>query len=98
LKIICLNNKFANLSIGPEIFIDADSKLSNLELGTQEHPFKNIDDAFRELFDRFQIWDHDGNDFNVTIYLRGRISQNLESLRIISDGIGQPTIIIPSNI
>ena len=38
--------------IGPEIYVDADSSLSNLELGTIEHPYRRIDDAFRELFNR----------------------------------------------
>ena len=63
--------------IGNQIYVDADSKLSSLELGTMEHPFRFIDDAFRELFNRFQIYDEKDTDFNVTIYLRGRIPSNI---------------------
>jgi hypothetical protein len=41
-----------NYSIGLEYFVDPDFDQSNIELGTREHPFSSIDDAFRELFNR----------------------------------------------
>jgi hypothetical protein len=38
--------------LGPDIFVDPDAVGDVLELGTLEHPFRMLDDAFRELFNR----------------------------------------------
>ena len=34
-----------------EYFVDPASNTSNLELGTKQHPYKNFDDPFREIYD-----------------------------------------------
>jgi hypothetical protein len=57
-------------------------------LGTQEHPFKEIDDAFRELFNRKIILNENYSDFNVTIFIRGLLPMNISELRVIANGIG----------
>jgi archaellum component FlaF (FlaF/FlaG flagellin family) len=57
-------------------------------LGTQEHPFKQIDDAFRELLNRKTILNDNNSDFNVTIYIRGLLPKNISELRVIANGIG----------
>jgi hypothetical protein len=44
-----------------------------------EHPYKFIDDAFRELFNRFQIYDEKDTDFNVTFFKRINPRQHLKS-------------------
>lgn len=36
--------------IAPEYYVDPSSNSSNIELGTIEHPFKALDDPFREIF------------------------------------------------
>lgn len=38
------------LNIGFEVFVDPSSNFSNVELGTKLHPFKALDDPFREIF------------------------------------------------
>ena len=40
-----------------------------MELGTYDYPFRMIDDAFRELFNRKYLYSHDGKDIKVVIYL-----------------------------
>jgi hypothetical protein len=37
-------------SLDLDYYIDPSSQLSNIELGTQQFPFKALDDPFRELF------------------------------------------------
>jgi hypothetical protein len=44
------------LFIGPDVFIDSEGPTnllgSRLQLGTYQHPYRMLDDAFRELFNR----------------------------------------------
>ena len=58
------------LSIELEYFVDPDTMNSNIELGTREHPFRAIDDPFRELFNREHYFMPDGTEINATIFLK----------------------------
>lgn len=50
--------------------VDPEASGSNIELGTVLQPYRMMDDAFRELFNRESIFSSNGKDFNVTIYLK----------------------------
>jgi len=57
------------------VFVDADAPPSTLELGTYDYPYRMLDDAFRELFNRKQLYSkQSGSDFNVTIFLKSSLT------------------------
>eukprot|EP00347_Sterkiella_histriomuscorum_P002411 403368259 len=56
-------------------FVDPQSNISNLELGLKQHPFKSLDDPFRELFNNA-----DGKFRNVKIFVKHNSNLTIHSV------------------
>lgn len=85
--------------------VDPESGESNIELGTVAQPYRMMDDAFRELFNRESIFSTNGKDFNVTIYLKAgnQTSPYEDGFTIVKSnhsiyGIQAPLLLININI
>eukprot|EP00347_Sterkiella_histriomuscorum_P021687 403333112 len=64
---------------GNEYYINSESNASNIELGTQKYPFKNLDDAFREIVNFFNL---ESATPNITIYFYQNTTTNLFYLKM----------------
>ena len=56
---------FLDIFIEKEYYVDPSLKISNIELGTKQYPFKAIDDPFREIFNYLAQYNE-----NFTIFLK----------------------------
>ena len=72
--------------LGYDYYIDPSIELSNIELGTFEHPFKAFDDPFREIF-------------NHAVNLEGDFLINIRyGSNLTIHSIGMPLLILNTNI
>jgi hypothetical protein len=75
--------------------------MNTVELGTIDHPFRMIDDAFRELFNRKQLFSKRTNkDFNITIYLKNSLDDgnNIQTNNHNIFAIDMPLIVVNMNL
>ncbi|TNV87766.1 hypothetical protein FGO68_gene11233 [Halteria grandinella] len=82
-----------NLIIGFDYFVDASSTLSNIELGTKKHPFKALDDPFRELFNHgvpyfANLGISEAQNFNVYLKHGSNATLHTDDMPLIIANVG----------